>query len=197
MAKSFSKGRYEQYHQDFDKLIASYFAEIKTRKVQNLIIDLRGNEGGNNPERVYSYIARENDKNTDGPGKIIEQKKNLFQGEVIVLTSNRSISAQESFVAVFKNNNRGLTIGQPTPGSYDGLCGGNKRKVLLPHSQFEIRIPLHAGLRTYVAPVNYRKGEGLPPDIRVDENINDVLSGKDSMLELALDKIRNGKMIDK
>jgi hypothetical protein len=44
--KSFSKGRFKQYQQDFDKLIAQYFEEIRTRGVQNLIIDLRGNEGG-------------------------------------------------------------------------------------------------------------------------------------------------------
>ena len=190
--KSFWKGRYKQYQQDLDKLIAQYFEEIHTRRIQNLIIDLRGNEGGNNSERVYSYIAKENDKDTNGSNKIIGQAKKPFQGQVVVLTNERSISAQETFVSVFKNNNRGLTIGQPTPGSYDGLCGGNKRKVLLPNSYFEIRIPLHASPRTYIGTNNYRKGEGLPPDIKVDENIESILSDKDSVLELALEKIKDG-----
>jgi C-terminal processing protease CtpA/Prc len=190
--KSFSKRRYKQYHQDFDKLIAQYFEEIHTRGIQNLIIDLRGNEGGNNPEKLYSYIARENDKSTEESGNLISQAKNPFRGNVLVLTNERSISAQETFVSIFKNNNRGLTLGQPTSGSYDGLCGGNKRKVLMPNSRFEIRIPLHASLRTYVSASNYNKGEGFPPDIKVSENINDFLSGKDLALELALDKIKSG-----
>ena len=191
--KSFWKGRYKQYHQDLDKLIAQYFEEIHRRRIQNLIIDLRGNEGGNNPERVYSYIARQNDKNTDGSNKIITHNKNLFHGQVVVLTNERSISAQETFVTIFKNNKRGLTIGQPTPGSYDGLCGGNKRRVLLPNSHFEIHIPLHASIRTYISTNNYHKGEGIPPDIKVDKRIDDLLSGKDLALELALNKIKNGQ----
>jgi hypothetical protein len=188
--KSFSKGRHKQYHQDFDKLIAQYFAELETRHIQHLIIDVRGNEGGNNPEKLYSYIARINDKGTDG--KAIKPADHRFEGDVIVLANERSISAQESFVAIFKNNNRGLTMGQPTPGSYEGLCGGNKRRIALPNSHFEIRIPLHASLRTYIVAMKDQKGEGLSPDIKVDVNINDVLSGKDSTLLLALDRIRNG-----
>jgi hypothetical protein len=187
--KSFSKGRYKQYHQDFDKLIAQYFAELQTKHTQHLIIDVRGNEGGNNPEKLYSYIARLNDKDTDG--KVINPAGHHFDGDVIVLANERSISAQESFVAIFKNNDRGLTMGQPTPGSYEGLCGGNKRRIILPNSHFEIRIPLHASHRTYITPVHDQKGEGLSLDIKVDVNIDDVVSGKDAALVTALEGIKN------
>jgi C-terminal processing protease CtpA/Prc len=105
--------------------------------------------------------------------------------------NERSISAQESFVAIFKNNNRGLTIGRPTPGSYDGLCSGNKRKIILKNSNFEIRIPLHASYRSYLTPTNYKQGVGIPPDIEVDETIADILAGIDLPMEVALDRIKD------
>jgi hypothetical protein len=190
--KSFSRGRHKAYKQDFDKLLGQYFEDIKRRRTNNLVLDLRGNEGGNNPEKLYSYIANENDKNIDGSKNPISQEKNAFRGNVVVLMNEKSISAQETFVSIFKNNDRGLTIGRSTPGSYNGLCGGKKRKVLLLNSRFEIQIPLHTSTWTYSRPVNYHVGEGFPPDFEVDESIDDILSAKDPAMELALNKIKYG-----
>jgi C-terminal processing protease CtpA/Prc len=191
--KSFVKGRHQSYQQNFDKLIDQYFEEIAKKHIRNLIIDIRGNEGGNNPEKVYSYIARKNEYSTDSPNKIIPQsKKNNFQGKVIVLANERSISAQESFVSIFQNNKRGLTIGRNTPGCYKGLCGGNKHRLILPNSHHEIRIPLHASLGTYKDKADYIEGEGFPPDIRVEENIDDIIRGKDTAMELAVTKSKSG-----
>jgi hypothetical protein len=189
--KSFTNGRYQAYQQDADNLIDQYFEDIRKKGTKNLIIDIRGNEGGNNPENVYKYIARENDKDTWGSKNPFSPAKNAFQGNVILLMNERSISAQETFVSIFKNNKRGLTIGQPTPGSYNGFCGGNKRKVILPHSKFEIRIPLHAFNWRYTTKENYREGEGFPPDFKVSVSINDVLNGQDPALALALSKIQD------
>jgi hypothetical protein len=51
---------------------------------------------------------------------------------------------------------------------------------------------MHASLRTYTSKLNYKDGEGFPPDLKVEENINDILAGKDLAIELALDKIKKG-----
>jgi hypothetical protein len=85
-----------------------------------------------------------------------------------------------------------LTIGRATAGSYEGLCGGKKKKVVLPNSHFEILIPLHASHWIYSSPATYEKGWGLPPDIEVTGTIDDFLSGKDLCLELALHELANG-----
>jgi C-terminal processing protease CtpA/Prc len=193
--KSLSKGRFKAYHQDFDKTIDQYFEQIRKKGTENLIIDVRGNEGGNNPEKVYSYIAGKNSISTDSHNngkKTILPAKNSFQGKVIILANERSISAQETFVSIFQNNKRGLTIGRSTPGCYKRLCGGKKRRLVLPNSRHEIRIPLNASYRTYKDKVDYIEGEGLPPDIKVEENIDDILKGKDSAIELAISKLREG-----
>ena len=190
--KSLTKGRYKAYQQDFDRMINQYFEEIKKRRIKDLVIDVRGNEGGNNPELIYSYIANENDENINGSKKALSQNKNAFDGDVVVLMNERSISAQETFVAIFQNNKRGLTIGQSTPGCYKGLCAGNKHRLVLSNSRHEIRIPLHASFRTYKYTVDYIEGQGFPPDIKVEESIDDIFKGKDSAMELALTKLKGG-----
>ena len=35
---------------------------------------------------------------------------------------------------------------------------------------------------------NYHEGEGYPPDFKVEENIDDILNGNDTVLEFALTK---------
>lgn len=187
--RSLSKGRYKMYKQDFDGTLVKYFREIGEKGVKKLIIDVRGNEGGNNPELIYSYICKPGDKNVKGSADFIRPAKKIFQGPVIVLMNERSISSQETFVAIFENNDRGLTIGRPTSGSYDGLCGGNKRKLVLQNSRFVINIPLHAENWTYQKLKIYQEGHGLPPDIQVDESIDDTLAGKDVVMQVALDRI--------
>jgi hypothetical protein len=188
--KSLNKGRYKMYHQDFDETLAKYFKELKEKGTKKLIIDLRGNEGGNNPELIYSYIAKAGDRNVNASNDYIKPAKDAFHGHAIVLMNERSISSQETFVSIFKNNNRGLTIGRSTPGSYNGLCGGNKRKIVLRSSHLEIHIPLHASNWTYTKNVNYQMGNGFPPDVQVDESIDDILAGRDSAMQVALDKLR-------
>lgn len=187
--RSLSKGRYKMYQQDFEATLAKYFKEIGEKEIKNLIIDLRGNEGGNNPELIYSYIVKPGDRNVKGSADYIKPAKEIFQGPVVVLMNEKSISSQETFVAIFKNNDRGLTIGRQTSGSYNGLCGGNKRKIVLPNSRFEINIPLHVENWTFNNATHYQEGQGFPPDIQVDESIDDMLAGIDSVMQVALDRI--------
>jgi hypothetical protein len=187
--KSFTKGRYKLYNQDFDELIDQYFKEIREKGIQNLILDIRGNEGGNQPEKLYSYLMKAEGIGTNGQDHKIKPAKINFAGNVIVLANEKSISAQEIFVSIFKYYNRGLTIGRPTAGCSKYLCGGNKHKLVLPHSKFEINIPLHS-YTLYNSSENHKKGEGYPPDFIVEESISDLLEGKDSAMELAFDKIR-------
>jgi hypothetical protein len=187
--RSLNRGRYKMYSQDFEKTLAQSFKELRERAAKKLVIDVRGNEGGNNPDLVYSYIARSGDKNITGSSDFIKPAKDVFAGEVAVLMNERSISSQEIFAGIFMNNRRGLTIGRATPGSYDGLCGGNKRKIVLPNSHFEMQIPLHAAHWTFTDKRKELVGHGFSPDVPVDESIDDIVIGKDSILDVALKKL--------
>jgi len=193
--KSLVKGRAKAYNQDFDKFNDQVFSEILKKGIQKLIIDVRGNEGGNNPEKLYSYIARQNSRNPDAKrnekNAFVMPARTNFEGRVIVLANERSISAQETFVSIFKTNQRGFIVGRATPGCFKGLCGGKKHKLVLPNSRFEIQIPMYASPRTYDVQVNYKEGEGFPPDFDIEEQINDVLEGKDAAKEFAIKLIQN------
>lgn len=192
--KSLAAARYKQYRQDFDSTLKEYFVEIKKRGTKNLIIDLHGNEGGSySPEKLYSYISQGKKLSADDHRHTmgIKPAKNAFVGEVMVLTNEKSISALESFVSIFKYYDRGITVGASTPGCYKGLCGGKKYHLVLPNSGFEISIPMHKGVYKNTSGVNYIEGQGYPPDFKVGEKIEDLLKGRDTALEFALDEIRN------
>jgi hypothetical protein len=50
---------------------------------------------------------------------------------------------------------------------------------------------MHASLRQYKSKVSFKLGEGIPPDFEIDEDIDDIVIGKDTQLEFALDKLRS------
>jgi hypothetical protein len=156
-----------------------------------LIIDVRGNEGGNNPEKLYSYIAQEKPASKEQNETMkIRPSRNSFKGSVIVLANERSISAQETFVSIFKYYKRGLIVGSATPGCFKGLCGGKKHKLVLPNSKFEILIPMHASKGIHDYGLNLKPGEGFPPDFHIKDNIDDIVQGRDAAMIFALDLIQ-------
>ena len=54
---SFLKWHRNRFKQDFDRLYDSVFSELKTRHTQNLILDLRNNEGGDGTgEKLLGYL---------------------------------------------------------------------------------------------------------------------------------------------
>jgi hypothetical protein len=187
--KSLVRDRAKSYHQDFDKLIDEYFEEIGKKKIRKLIIDVRGNEGGNKPEKLYSYVAFPNHSRQKGNFSVTPAK-NHFEGRVIVLANERSISAEETFVSIFKYYKRGLIVGRSTPGCFKGLCGGKKHALTLPNSRFKILIPTHPSLGIYGENTELKPGEGYPPDFLIEESINGIVENKDDTMIFALDLIQ-------
>jgi len=188
--KSFNGGRYAQYNQDYQKLLDQYFNEIKLKEVENLIIDIRGNEGGSESVKtLFSYLKGNqftpNEDNKNWYDKI-KPAKTTFDGRVIVLTNQNSISAQETFVSIFRYYQRGLTLGSSTAGCFKGLCGGKKYNLVLPNSKFRISIPRHQTNYINSSSANYQEGEGYPPDMKIQIKIDDLVEDKDVVMEFAL-----------
>jgi carboxyl-terminal processing protease len=111
----------------FDKGTAAAFhtALENVRKSGNrkLIVDLRGNAGGN----VEEAITAADDLLTSGlitslEGRTVEQKKwqadraTAFDGDVEVLTDSSTASGAEIFAAAIHGNNRGKVVGVTTYG---------------------------------------------------------------------------------
>ena len=104
-----------------------------------------------------------------------------FAGPVVLLTSPRTFSAGEDMVVVFKQAHRGQIIGEPTGGSTGQplvvkLPGGGIARICTKHDSF-------ADGTEFV-------GLGVQPDIPAHLSVNDIRTGKDSVLDTAISTLQ-------
>ena len=102
--------------------------------------------------------------------------KAVFDGQVVLLTSRRTISAAEDFAAFFRANNRGILVGEPTCGTtgtplLKGLNCGTLRVCSVGYT-------LRDGIEFL--------GIGILPDVAVEPKMEDLLRGRDEVLEIAM-----------
>lgn len=106
----------------------------------------------------------------------LRRERIAYSGPVVVLTSSRTAGAAEEFLVAFRAGSRGAIIGAPTAGSAGATA------------MFE----LAAGwrLRLTVSRDAFPDGKefgrkGITPDIPVELRVDDVLAGRDAVLERA------------
>ena len=106
-----------------------------------------------------------------------EGQQALFAGPCAVLTSRRTVSAAEDFLAMLRSNHRATVIGTPT-------CGTTGTPMLL---------RLRSGGGARICSVGYRLldgteflGCGIRPDIPMEPTPEDLLAGRDPVLERAI-----------
>lgn len=174
--------------EDFPGFLAASFKELKTKKVEKLIIDLRNNPGGDDVygSLLYSYLTDKpfqfpiGDKvQLQGPG---EQN---FQGEVIFIINGVSFSTASNFAAIAKSNERGVFVGEETAGAYYGGSAGETFSTVLPNSHIRITIPKER----YDNPVKPVKAtdRGVMPDHMVKPTLREVIQNEDVQLKFALE----------
>lgn len=171
-----------------------------------LILDVRRNDGGNSSygwnilgcltdsafhTGSYAWRGYNPMRRANGPGQRYEtiaqsswpaQEGENYTKPVVVLTSARTFSAGEDFVAAFDAMKRGKLIGETTAGSTGNslafdLPGGIMARVCFKRDA-------------------YPDGEewvgiGLQPDIVVQPKATDLQAGRDTVLEAALKYLRN------
>lgn len=173
-------------------LVVARFKEAK-----GLIIDVRDN-GGGSLNRAYFLASRFADQKRlayrfvvkDGPGHtdfsepyevpVEPEGPQQFTNPVIILTNRSSYSATNSFVAVMKAFPHVKVVGDWTGGG-----GGIPSSVELPNG-WMVR---YSASQSFL-PDGFNIEGGIPPDIRVDMNPEDALHGKDSILERALEELK-------
>lgn len=172
-------------------------SQFKNKKA--LIIDMRGNTGGNFGA-LFGIISLLIDKgfiigaeiNKFGkePRFVPPQIKN-FKGKLVVLIDAQSYSAAEVFAAGLKENNRATIIGETTGGS------------ALP--ALTMALPTGA---VFLYPVanfetpkgNLLEGRGVEPNIKIALDRPSLLAGKDAQLDAAIkflkDEIRKAPKVN-
>lgn len=114
-------------------------------------------------------------------------KPSPFQGNVFVLTDGFTFSATTEFSSIVKSNKRGLIVGIETGGGYYGNNSGGMLLRQLPNSKLKVVVPPIKYIMAVKDLGNYSRG--VIPDVPVQININEVISGKDQTLNTALNLI--------
>ena len=179
----------------FTNFIDSCFQIIKENKIKNLILDLRGNDGGDPfcaaplfsylEPKPLSYFAEPYGKYSELAQPII-RADDAFDGNLISLIDGRCFSTNGHFCALLKHHKIGRFVGTPGGATYKCNAGKNTHGVLNNST-----IMLYFGRSTYSAAVEgMDNAETILPDIYVHETYRDFLKGEDPFLKTALNLIQ-------
>lgn len=163
-------------NEEYLKALDDFFSEVFNASVGNIIVDLRGNGGGNSSvaNEFLSYIDVDSYRTWDSDirygwyllknrGHVIDnpQKPETFSGNLFVLTDTFTYSAAMDFAMLIGDNHLGTLVGEPSgnlPGSY-----GDILFFQMPNSDLAIRISYKKWYRIDAA----KADEPLVPDVVV------------------------------
>ena len=182
----------------FKEFLEKCFKEIYDKKIENLILDLRGNDGGDPfcAAPLLSYLEHEPVPYFAEPyGKYAQLAESIplaeyrFNGNLFTLINGRCFSTNGHFCSLLKYHKIGKFIG--TEGGATYKCNAGKNMVThLKNS----RIMLYFGRSTFTAAVkDMDKSHGILPDYPVEQTYRDFLDGKDSILKYTLDLIKKSE----
>ena len=176
------------YFRDF---MSRSFRQIREKDIENLILDLRGNDGGDPFCAVilYSYLEKEPAPYFAEPyGRYAELAKPVplpddrFTGRLFILLDGRCGSTNGHFSALLKYHKIGKFVGTPSGSTYKCNAGKNTEFTLDKTS-----LILTLGRSTYAAAVEgMDKAKPIMPDFPVQVTYRDFLDGKDPYLETAI-----------
>jgi hypothetical protein len=192
----------KEYKQNFDKVIASYFEQISNSKTENLILDLRNNQGGDIENGVYllsylldkpfsvitEYYCVENNElqHCNGPSLGLHNPTSSnFKGKLYVLINGGSFSNSGIVSSCLQANNRATFVGQETGGN-PNVIEGFIKEIKLPNTKIQVQVPTKQFVITNKVNNN---GQGIIPTQLVIPKLADILEGKDTELEYTIDLI--------
>ncbi|MEW5701097.1 MAG: S41 family peptidase [Candidatus Zixiibacteriota bacterium] len=182
---------YGDERERFRRIVDSFFATLSERRVGSLILDLRGNQGGDAYSAAYllGYLLRESFRyfspsSTFLLGDLKEPQpihEHRFAGNLYVLTDGGCCSTTGHLCALLRYHGVGTFIGAETGGSY--LCHGGFREHDLRHSRLHLLLPQ----ATFIAAVEgLPRDRGIPPHHVVAPSLSDLLNCNHRVLDSAV-----------
>jgi len=146
----------------YKTFVDSVFHVIYEKKINNLIIDIRDNDGG---DIVHGYLML--DYLASEPMRFADKPK--FKGNLYVLTNGLVFSSALPFAYLIKDYNLGTIVGEET-----GIVSpafGEPLRFKLPNSQISIM----NSTCTIIRPSGIVNNRGVIPDYIVEPNILDLI----------------------
>lgn len=172
---------------DFTQFFWTFFTYVNNHLIPNVIIDIRGNSGGN-PEiasDLFSYIADysqpyfEDDMATDYPNLVmnIPLKYPHFNGELVILIDGMVSSTGSQFASLIKSQNIAKFFGTETGGSYSSLENANE--YVLKYSKLQVVV----ASQIWSVKIDDDLIESIKPDFRMSMQIDDYFIMIDNEIE--------------
>jgi C-terminal processing protease CtpA/Prc len=102
---------------------------------------------------------------------------------VVILIDGGSFSATGETTSLFHFHKKAVFFGEECGSGYYGNTSGFMVTATLPNTRIQIRVPL---VLYTMAVDGYPKDRGIVPDFPVSPTIEDLLAGRDVILERAL-----------
>ena len=194
------KGFWAPNFEEYNTFLHNSFSRMDTENIRRLIIDLRGNKGGHPffAAELLSYLARSDFTYFELPkeqGEFaplyqpIKCKENGFNGDVYILINGGCLSSTGHFLSLVKYHQLATLIGEESGGSF--YCNDRSTQLTMPETKIILNLP-QATFQTAVT--GFKIGDPLLPDHVVKPKLEDLLKGRDTELEFALQLIKIGDM---
>lgn len=194
--KSFSAyGIYS--NSDFYDFFFDFFTEVHTKNIQDVIIDIRQNWGGDPliASDLFSYIAAYSQQyfTDDSPPYYTTLSRDVplsephYNGRLYILIDGITFSTAGHFAALVKFHEIATFIGSETSGSF--AVSDSHKEIRLTNT----RLQLYTSQEIWkVAVEGLPIGRGVLPDFEVYKSWQDYVDGIDRVLEYTLSLIEEG-----
>ena len=171
--------------QDYKKMMDDIFVKLRKDKTENLILDLRDNTGGEfEPARLLlSYlINKPSHFLVEGKeSRLVKPQVNHYTGRIILLINGGTFSAASILTATLQRDHRVVLIGEETGGNKYEISG-DEEMFLLPSTHLQCLI----STKNYKILNGINNGHGVMPDHTLKRSIDDIVSGRDAAMDMAL-----------
>jgi hypothetical protein len=190
--------RFFHFYRGLDQFVGtidSFFQNVRTQNITNLIVDLRGNDGGDPLSsayllgyllgKPYRYFAGHSAPFYDELKGMRESPAQPFTGRLFVLVDGGCFSTTGHFCSLLKYHGVGTFIGEETGGSY--ACNGGYEDACLAHTGLCFTL----SRTTFITAVQgLTAGRGIVPDYEIHPTIADIIEGRDPVWEKAEELIK-------
>jgi hypothetical protein len=187
---------YEQDFAIFKSFVDSAFSVLNAQHVEQLIIDLRQNGGGDSKcgsyliEHIAShpYCYWPLDTNATWQRDlhaIIQPNENRFKGVPYVLIDGGGLSTTGHVCSILKENQFAVLVGEELGSSY--TCNDGSMFGSLPHTALQYRVPT---ITYSTCATSLKKDEGVMPDLEVLQTLRDLIEGTDAQMNYVLERIK-------